>query len=89
MQKTLTFLIIILTLPFVYADIFKTGHHDIPVVNKITNIKDFPNMTFYTVAKESRVICPIKIVSDEGIVPENYKFCTLSVYAEPKTKFDL
>lgn len=87
-QNMVILLILLSALP-AYADIFKTGHHDIRVINKITNVKDFPNYTFFTVAKETRAICPIKVVSGDGVVPDNYKFCKISVYATRKTSFDI
>jgi len=77
--------IIIFSFALVKADLITPGYSPISITNKITNINDFPDYVFITWGMP---MCRVQQVGRDGIIPGDYKFCQLSVYAIKKTEFD-
>ena len=77
----------LLILPLVSADIITPGFHSIDIENRITNLQDYPNYVFVSAGSIS-TMCPIKVISQEGLIEPYYKLCSISVYAIEKEKFD-
>jgi hypothetical protein len=73
------------------ADVIMPGYHNLHIINNITNINDFPDYVFVSSGELGENVntgmCPMSIVSDDGIIPGAYKFCQFSVYAIKKSEF--
>lgn len=63
-------------------------HKDIPVVNNLTNIGDFPDYVFVAFSGNPR--CGTEVIASDGIVPPDYSGrCSFAnVYAVNKTDFN-
>lgn len=75
-------------MPFVSADIIPTGFKVITVENKITNLQDFPDYVFVSVEKHPGKYYIIKLIGNDGLIPEAYKFSSHSVYAIKRFYFN-
>lgn len=91
------FLLIVILLNFVSADIITPGYEPIAITNKIVNLDEFPNYVFVSgpfLDEENGKLsmgsmCEFRLVDEEGYISgEYYKFCPISVYAIEKDKFD-
>ncbi len=80
----------LMVLPLVSADVIMPGTKNVQIINKITNIDDFPNYIFISGGLQRLGhMCDPKIVDEEGIIRGGYKFCTISVYAVKKDKVNI
>ncbi|MDO8517324.1 MAG: hypothetical protein Q7S33_04315 [Nanoarchaeota archaeon] len=88
MEKTalLMFVFILIAIPLVNADVIMPGTHAVTINNQITNINDFPDYAFVSICKLGSY-SQVKIVGSDGKIESYYKFCDVSVYAIPKSKF--
>lgn len=85
---------ILLIIPLISADVILPGHHPITVINKITNIIDYPNYVFISAPPIENQgpglnMCPIKIVEEGIISNQYYKLCDLSIFVIEKDKWDI
>jgi hypothetical protein len=85
------FLIVLVT-PSVNADLITPGYRPIKLDNIITNIENFPDYVFVSAPVKSfgpgLGMCPVHKIEKEGVIEGYYKFCSISVYAIPKEKFN-
>ena len=94
-EYALGLMILLLVLPLVSADIPSPPNpteKTIPIVNKIENINDFPDYTFFATANIGQGpgvgMCPIQIVGEDGLIAYNgYKLCSVAVYAVKNSDF--
>jgi hypothetical protein len=86
-------LFLMLILPLVSADVMIAGYHSVNINNKIENINQFPNYVFISAPTEESgpgySMCPIVVIEDDGVIPDYYKLCDISVYAVEKDRIDL
>jgi hypothetical protein len=62
------------------------SHKDIPVLNNITNINDFPDYVFVIFNPNPR--CQSAVIGSDGIIPTGYNRCSIvDVYAVKKEDF--
>lgn len=74
-------------IPAVRADIINPDYKNIDTENRITNINDFPDYWFIAAQDNEGGVapCKIQIISENGIIPSDYKFCMQAVYAIPNS----
>jgi hypothetical protein len=82
------FSLCILIFPFASADVLTPGFHGISVSNQIENINDFPDYVFVSGGSIGTGMCPLQIINNTGRIGSYYKFCSVFVYAIPKSKFN-
>ena len=75
----------LMILPMISADVIMPGYHPIGINNKIININEFPDYVFISVGEGP--MCNMEVIKN-GLISEQYKFCSISVYAISKEKFD-
>ena len=84
----------LLAFPFVSADTIEPGERPIEIVNKITNIGEFPNHIFIKGLSTNAFrgpglgMCSVEKIGEDGIISGSYKFCGISVYAVEKSKWN-
>ncbi len=90
MQKIiLIFLLILFIAPIINADLISPGEKPIPVKYQITNINDFSDYVFVSIESMHGFFdCPVKLISEEGVIQDYYKNCQISVYAIKRSNFD-
>jgi hypothetical protein len=81
-------IVLILIIPILSADMITPGTHPITITNKITNINDFPDYIFLSSCKLGIGVNEFKLIKEDGKIEDYYKFCRVSVYALPKSKFE-
>lgn len=88
-------LLMLIILPMISADLIQPGYRPIEIQNKITNINDFPDYVFVSAGSLGgnpegfgTDMCPVMKVPVEGTILSYYKFCTVSVYAIGKDKYN-
>lgn len=79
------FIICLFVVPFASADLIVPGIIGLSIENKITNINEFPNYMFVSYGAP---MCRLTVLGETGIIPLDYKFCSLSIYAIKKTDFN-
>jgi len=85
--KALIVFLILVILPVINADIIMPGEKVVTIENKIININDFPDYAFIAVKSgpiSSESIA--EVVGVDGVIPNFYKFTSVSVYALKKEK---
>ena len=61
-------------------------YKQIIITNTITNFGDFPEYVFVSIG-ENLPNCEFDIIED-GVIPNQYKICSVSVYVIPKENFN-
>jgi len=78
-------LLAFLLIPLVDADLIVPG--EVYITNKINNINDFPDHTFFIVGCMINNY-QVKSIESDGQIPGGYKGCVASVYVVKKTDFN-
>jgi len=85
-------ILMIFALNMINADVIMPGHKVIPIVNKISNIEDFPDHIFIlggSFEGPSPLFVRVQMVQEDGTIPgEYYKLSSPSVFAIEKSKWD-
>jgi LPXTG-motif cell wall-anchored protein len=84
--------LLLLLLPIASADLIMPGFKTIHIENKITNIGQYADYDFISTGRIGETfnfdMCPVKVIGEDGVIPNYYKFCEVSVYAVEKGRFD-
>jgi hypothetical protein len=69
----------------VHSDLIEPGYRGITITYQIQNINYFSDYSFISVGSAMGSMCPVYTISSNGIIPNYYKFCMISVYAIKKS----
>ncbi len=82
------FLFSLFIIPIASADMIAPGTHQVNINNEITNINEFPDYVFISGCELGLSERSLELIPNTGEIPEYYKFCSVSVYAIEKSKFN-
>jgi len=65
---------------FAAADVIVPGSHQVSITNRITNMASLSNYVIISCDPNWLSMCPVSVISSNGVIPECYKFSNVSVY---------